>query len=475
MTTKQPVSAAVDISSPAGPTRRQKKEGSIASVFTVLSGETVQPLPSRFADLKKEIWKDGLVQSWREVLAELETAVDEVSAKGGTCIPQVSYAEIARGLSPEQIHAVKSTGTIIVKGGIPKDEALAWKQSLKEYIDANPVKGFPSENIQVYEIYNSKAQIAARTHPAVIGTQKFLLSLWHSSSHAAEADLSTPISYFDRLRMRTPGDKSFVIGPHVDGGSVERWEDPGFRKVWGKILEGGSGWKNHDSFDASPRVSANQDLYNTPNQCSAFRCWQGWTSLSSTGPGEGTLRLLPMLSLASAYIILRPFFRPKHKGSNISLAFEDWELDTDGTSFPGSGMAKLQELNETTHPHLRLDKTMISLPKMEPGDQVYWHCDAVHAVESEHHGTSDSSVLYIPAAPLTVKNARYLRDQRTNFLLGLPAPDFPGGEGESKFTGRATPEDAQTSAARQILGLERFADTSGPASGVVSEANKILF
>jgi hypothetical protein len=76
-----------------------------------------------------------------------------------------------------------------------------------------------------------------------------------------------------------------------------------------------------------------------------------------------------MLPLASAYIILRPFFRPK--SVNSSLAFEDWELDIDGTSFPGSVMAKTQELNETTHPHLRLDKTMISLPKMEPGDQVY--------------------------------------------------------------------------------------------------------
>ena len=77
-----------------------------------------------------------------------------------------------------------------------------------------------------------------------------------------------------------------------------------------------------------------------------------------------------MLPLASAYIILRPFFRPKCP-SNASLAFEDWELDIDGTSFPGSVMTKFQQLNETTHPHLRLDKTMISLPKVEPGDQVY--------------------------------------------------------------------------------------------------------
>lgn len=43
-----------------------------------------------------------------------------------------------------------------------------------------------------------------------------------------------------------------------------RWEDPQFRKVWEKILEGGSAWKDHDSFDASPRLDAKQDLYNAP-------------------------------------------------------------------------------------------------------------------------------------------------------------------------------------------------------------------
>jgi hypothetical protein len=64
------------------PIREQKEEVSIASVMTSLAVDALKALPDRFADLKKEIWKDGLIQSWREVLAELETAVDEVSAKG---------------------------------------------------------------------------------------------------------------------------------------------------------------------------------------------------------------------------------------------------------------------------------------------------------------------------------------------------------------------------------------------------------
>lgn len=96
--------------------------------------------------------------------------------------------------------------------------------------------------------------------------------------------------------------------------------------------------------------------------------------MSTTGPREGTLRLLPFLSLSTAYIILRPFFRPKPGrivDGKVSLTADDWELNLDGTDFPGSQMAKAQLLNEETHPHLRIDKAMISLPQMEPGDQVY--------------------------------------------------------------------------------------------------------
>jgi len=35
------------------------------------------------------------------------------------------------------------------------------------------------------------------------------------------------MSYYDRLRIRKPGDSKFALGPHIDGGSLERWEDPG--------------------------------------------------------------------------------------------------------------------------------------------------------------------------------------------------------------------------------------------------------
>jgi hypothetical protein len=70
--------------------------------------------------------------------------------------------------------------------------------------------------------------------------------------------------------------------------------------------------------------------------------------------------------------------------------------------------------------------------------------DMIHSVESEHRGSGPSAVLYIPAVPLTTKTIEYVRDQRRFFKEGLPAPDFPGGAGESQFKGRGLEEDILT-------------------------------
>ncbi|KIL63988.1 hypothetical protein M378DRAFT_186857 [Amanita muscaria Koide BX008] len=456
--------------------RKPKEEGTIAAIFTSLSGEEGSKLPDRFASLKQSLWKDSLVESWRQVLKELEEKVEMIADRGTQIIPQVLFDEIKAGLSDKQIEDIKQVGTVVIKGGIPKGEALQWKSDIKAYaaLNKDQVKGFPADNIQVYELYNTPAQISARTHPNAIATQRFLLSLWHKSDASSLVDLSNPVSYFDRLRIRQPGDEQFTLGPHVDGGSVEHWEDPSFRACFSKILQGGSAWREHDPYDASPRVNAKHDLYNVSNKCSIFRAWQGWTSMSNTGPNEGTLKVFPNILLGTSYLILRPFFRPRNPQSS-SLKFEDWTVNIDTPDFPGSILGNTQEFNEKTHPHMSFDRTMVSAPRVDPGDQVFWHCDVIHAVEGQHRGTSDSSVLYIPAVPLTVDNAHFMRQQRENFEAGLPPPDFPGGKGESECVGRARGEDVKRPEARRVLGLDPFVSASlGENAKVVELANEAL-
>ncbi|TIB97393.1 DUF1479-domain-containing protein [Wallemia mellicola] len=456
---------------------KEKDEGSIADVFASLSGDKAVELPQRFSDLKKEIWRDSIIETWRDVLAKLKPEVEEVAAIGSEAIPRLPYHQIKNGTDKDIVERIKKVGSVVVEGGVTKTEALKWKQSIRDYASANKdkVKGFPADDVQVFEFYHTVAQTQARCHPALRDTQQFLLDLLHVSDPQSEISLGSLISYYDRLRIRKPGDAQFALGPHIDGGSLERWEDPGYRSCWEHILNGN--WKEHNPFDVSPRLDAQFDLYGAAGGCSVFRPFQGWTSMSEVGPHEGTLRVLPIdLKLATAYIILRPFFSPVRGPEHLD--FNDWKLNLDSTDFPGSSQGRTQELNIHTHPHLQLDKTMVSAPRLSPGDQVYWHSDVVHAVESEHQGRGDSSVLYIPAIPLTVNNAHYLRDQVSRFKQGLPPSDFPGGEGESQFIGRQKAEDIEAGPSRQLLGLEAFPyppKATPGAKRTIDKSNEILF
>lgn len=70
-------------------------------------------------------------------------------------------------------------------------------------------------------------------------------------------------------------------------------------------------------------------------------------------------------------------------------------LDLDSSYFPGiipqDGGFKGPQPTPEMHPHLRLEQTMTSMPKVYPGDAVFWHCDVLHAVEEEHTGNDDSA------------------------------------------------------------------------------------
>ncbi|KAM6502854.1 Protein of unknown function (DUF1479) domain containing protein [Amanita muscaria] len=360
--------------------------------------------------------------------------------------------------SPDLESLVLSSRPASFPGRYIQEEALQWNSDIKAYaaLNKDQVKGFPADNIQVYELYNTPAQISARTHPNAIATQRFLLSLRHKSDTSSLVDLSNPVS---RL-------------VHMLRGSVEHWEDPSFRACFTKILQGGSAWREHDPYDVSPRVNAKHDLYNVSNKCSIFRAWQGWTSMSNTGPNEGTLKVFPNILLGTSYLILRPFFRPRNPQSS-SLKFEDWTVNIDTPDFPGSILGNTQEFNEKTHPHMGFDRTMVSAPRVEPGSVR--HCDVIQAVEGQHRRTSDSSVLNIPAVPLTVDNAHFMRQQRENFEAGLPPPDFPGGKGESECVGRAKGEDVKRTEARRVLGLDPFVSASlGENAKMIKLANEAL-
>ncbi|KAF8645864.1 hypothetical protein AX16_007522 [Volvariella volvacea WC 439] len=422
-------------------------------------------LPPRFAELKKEIaglypdFEVNVTRAWKEIIEELEKVTNVVKNVGSDYIPQVRFADLDK-LSEEEVENIRKKGSVVIRDIVDDEQAREWKDSLEEFIRENPdVEGTPADNKQFFQLYWTKAQVAARSHPNLLAATVWLNNLYRTKpgQEIKGVDLSTPLTYADRFRIRRPGVFWDAHPPHIDGGTIERWEDPVFRKCFEDIFTGN--WRKHDPYDLSGRLDARSSLYGRPNQSSVFRTFQGWLAMSETGPQRGTLTVFPDVLLSNSYIILRPFFRPSVPPNSPEIfKAENWEFDLSSPQFPGiyprdGGYAGPNPMPKQ-HPHLRLDSTMISIPPVKPGDAVFWHCDVIHGVEREHTGTEDSAVMYIPAVPLTPQNLTYVERQRQNFEQGQQRPpDFPKGPAEAKFVGVAKAEDISAPLGKRAMGF----------------------
>ncbi|KAK8054836.1 hypothetical protein PG993_000063 [Apiospora rasikravindrae] len=467
-----------------------KREGDISDSFVSLSNTKRPPLPGRFLELKQSLVQgreDAIIASWGRLLRRLQVENDLVASKGPGVVPVLQFNDLEEQL-PALRDELQKRGVAVIKGVIPRDEARAYKSEIEEYVRQNP-----STKGTYLDLFYIPFRTPVLAVPCTSGTPPPPPPP-PSSSPNARISTSQPLAYADRLRIRQPGDARFALGPHMDGGSVERWERHGYglggegRGVYEDVFAGR--WEEYDPWDAGARVGAVSDNYSGLGACSMFRMFQGWLSMSRTGPREGTLMVSPLLRLATAYMLLRPFFEPVRGLGGGDGAEKERYLDEANWRFcdgkfmtsalqgaePGFG----QELSAALHPHLDLDRTMVHMPPVEPGDFVVWHCDTIHAVDKVHTGTSDSSVLYIPICPVTENNAQYLARQRQAFLDGTPGPDFPGGAGESEHVNRPTVDFLRRYSGAEglrAMGLEKLEsrphDPTG-AQNVTKQANQIL-
>ncbi|PWY94518.1 DUF1479-domain-containing protein [Aspergillus sclerotioniger CBS 115572] len=445
-------------------TRKGKKEGDISSIFTTFSGKASLPLPDRFREMKRNLtagFEEQLQKSWDELVEVLKVRTEEVATKRKAIIPQLNFADIKSGtVSPADVAAIRRTGVAVIRGVVDKDVTENLLADARQYLTSRPFKGFPADSDEkvIYESYWSPSQVKARSHPNMLYTQSWMNQLYTADANQ-KIDLSVPLTYCDRVQIRPPGDEKFGLPPHVDGGGVERWEDKAYSHTYRKIFEGK--WQEFDPWDLTGRLDANMNLYEGPGGCSDFRSFQSWLGLSRHGPQEGTLVVHPILQPATAYWMLRPFFKPTRKDS-----LDGWKFsleDDDGSVYlHGSNPGDVQEHTPAHHPHLRLAETMIPYPTVEPGDtghiklimrMVFWSADTIHGTEMKNTGNIDACVFYIPSVPLMPSNAQYVAQQREAFLQGTPPPDFPGGCGEFEYSDRGTVADIQSKQGKVAMGL----------------------
>ncbi len=403
----------------------------------------IENLPETIRSVKQALRKalPNYTESFNEVEAEMRRKVDEIVAErsaGFPVVPILEYPEVAAGtVSPESVEKVKSRGTCVVRNTFDGSQARAWDDEIARYVEDNRLdeklahaaedKYFgtlASAKPHIYGIYWSKPQVEARQSERLTRVRVFLNRLWQAESEGrTHFDPDQVPVYADRIRRRPPGSSSLGLSPHVDGGSVERWLDENFRNVYRHIFSGH--WREYNPFDAAWRPDARE--IPSPAVCSMFRTFQGWTALTQQGQGDGTLQLIP-ISNSMVYVLLR------------ALQDDVPEDELCGAK-PGRALSVQPEW------HSLLLKALTSIPRMQPGDTVFWHSDVVHAVENEHRGTGYSNVMYIASTPGCAKNTAYLAKQAPAFVAGKTPPDFAPDDFEVDFKGRGTEKDLLQSAA----------------------------
>jgi Protein of unknown function (DUF1479) len=394
------------------------------------------------ADLRRRV--PDLKERFRALSAQIEREVAEVSreARGGGAIPEVQFRELAGGAVPEALAArIRRRGCAVVRGVFPEKQIAAWNDEIGAYIERNHYLEKSKQKVgldkyfdslaagqpQIFCLYWSRPQIQARQSEALAAVRAALNRLWRYDSPAGPVmDPARECSYADRLRRRQPGDTTLGLSPHADGGSVERWCEPSYQKVYAEALFGDP--SRYDPFDATHRVTTEE--IPSPAVCSVFRTYQGWTALSRQGAGDGTLQVIPIAGLMP-WILLR--------------ALQD---DVPPDELCGAKAGKALPLDPRWHEAVAAALT--SIPLVQPGDTVWWHNDIIHAVEKEHLGKGSSNVIYIGAAPWCAKNEAFLSRQASAFREGRSCPDFAPEDYEVDFEGRATDADLTPLGKRQM-------------------------
>lgn len=397
----------------------------------------IDDVPAAIRQAKKEL--RAALPNYREVFAEVEESIGAQAKRiaaqrdrGENVIPEIQFSDITeQRVTAEQIALVKSRGACVIRNVFPRAQVQQWDDDIAQYVERNDLdkrlenraedKYFgqlASSKPQIYGVYWSKPQVLARQSESLTAARVFLNKLWRNESDGrVHFDPEHVPVYADRLRRRRRSSASLGLSAHCDGGSVERWIESNFRKVYRHVFSGN--WREYDAFDAAFRTDVQEIA--SPAVCSMFRTFQGWTALTAQGPGDGTLQLVPIAN-SMVYILLR--------------ALQDDVADDDLCgAMPGRALSIKPEF------HAPLFEALSSIPKMQAGDTVFWHSDVIHAVEDAHNGAGYSNVMYIASAPACAKNDAYLKRQLPSFLKGESPPDFPTDHFEVDFIGRATADD----------------------------------
>ena len=367
-------------------------------------------------------------------------SIEELNKNNKNIIPEVKFDDLKLNLKDLTLE-VKKRGCVVIRDVFDDDLIIQMNKDLEQYIEENNYyedqkkkadidkyfSDLKSGKPQIFGLYWSKPQVKIRQSIELDAVKKWLNQLWtYKQNNESIFDPNHELVYADRVRRREPGDSTLGLSPHCDAGSVERWIDKGYQAVYEKIFA--DNFKEYDPFDAANRNKTKE--IESPAVSNVFRTFQGWVALTKQGPGDGTLQLIP-IAKSMAYILTRALLD-----------------DVDEKDLCSSMPARALSVNSKYHSLLL--RGLVSIPKMNPGDTVWWHPDVVHAVEDHHTGKGYSNVVYVGSTPYCEKNLAYDKKQSQKFLEGKSPPDFAAEDYEVTYKNRAKIKDLTLLGKKQL-------------------------
>jgi hypothetical protein len=367
-------------------------------------------------------------------------SIEELNKNNKNIIPEVKFDDLKLNLKDLTLE-VKKRGCVVIRDVFDDDLIIQMNKDLEQYIEENNYyedqkkkadidkyfSDLKSGKPQIFGLYWSKPQVNIRQSIELDVVKKWLNQLWtYKQNNESVFDPNHELVYADRVRRREPGDSTLGLSPHCDAGSVERWIDKGYQAVYEKIFA--DNFKEYDPFDAANRNKTKE--IESPAVSHVFRTFQGWVALTEQGPGDGTLQLIP-IAKSMAYILTRALLD-----------------DVDEKDLCSSMPARALSVNSKYHSLLL--RGLVSIPKMNPGDTVWWHPDVIHAVEDHHTGKGYSNVVYVGSTPYCEKNLAYAKKQSQKFLEGKSPPDFAAEDYEVTYKNRATIKDLTLLGKKQL-------------------------
>ena len=331
-------------------------------------------------------YKNNFINIEKKITAEIEQ-IENLIKNNKKIIPEIYYQQIvSNSIDNNLVNLVKKRGCVIIRNVFDRKQVEFWNDVLANYIEKNNYfedqkekagldkyfSDLKSGKPQIFGLYWSKPQVEVRQSKNMALAKTWLNKLWINKFNGKTIFLpDKELVYADRVRRREAGDSSLGLSPHCDAGSVERWIDAAYQKIYEPIFS--DNFENYDPFDAKYRDKTKE--IPSPAVSHVFRTFQGWTALTEQGPSDGTLQLIP-IAKSMAYILTRPLL-------------EDVSIN----SLCGSMPARALSVNAQYHSLLL--RALVSIPKVYPGDTVWWHPDVVHAVENQHKGKNYSNVIYV--------------------------------------------------------------------------------